>query len=137
MPVVRNYNQALVVNIIDGIPAVGLMDGDSIRITPNAESSEITTGPYESSTSFATDASGTYEVDFKPGSPTLLQLKKIHRDQKTFRARTFDCEIITGVGDPVSLKGCSIVDIGVTTTGGKVMAGRTVIMNVEKIVEPI
>lgn len=137
MSLVRNYNQALVVTIVDGLPAIGLMDGDSIRVTPNAESSAITTGVTESSTSFATDSSGTFELDFKPGSPMLLKLKKLHRDQRTFKARTFDNQLITGVGDPISLKGCSIMDIGVTTTGGKVMVGRTVIMNVEKIIEPI
>lgn len=132
---VRNYNQALVVNLIDGIPAVGIHEGDAIRVIPNPDSTALTTGPYETSTSFSTDKSGSYEIDFKPGSITLLQLRKKHRDQKTFRAKTFDCQIVTGVGDPVSLKGCSIKDIGQTTTGGKVMQGRTVVFNVEKIDE--
>lgn len=134
---VINYNQALIVALIDGIPAVGIHEGDAIRVIPNPDSTAITTGPYESSTSFSTDNSGTLEIDFKAGSPTLIILKKKHRDQKTFRARTFDNQLVTGVGEPVSLKGCSIKDIGQITTAGKVMQGRTVVFNVEKIIEPI
>lgn len=132
---VLNYNQALVAHIVDGIPSYGIFEGDAIRVIPNAESSALTTGPYETSTSFSTDKSGTHEVDYKPGSPTLKKLVHLHKAQKTPLARTFDIEIITGVAAVVTLKGCSIMNIGQLTTAGKVMQVRTVVFNVEKIIE--
>lgn len=134
---VKNYNQALVTVLADGVPQLGINEGDAIRVIPNAESSALTTGVYETSTSFSTDNSGTFEIDYKPGSLSLIQLKRLHRNQKTFRARIFDIELITGVGDPVSLQGCSIMDIGTTTTAGKVMQPRTVVFNVQKVDETI
>ncbi|MPW31957.1 hypothetical protein F9L16_23670 [Agarivorans sp. B2Z047] len=134
---VRNYNQALTVVIVDLIPQVGLFEGDPIRLIPNEEGSAITTGTYESTTSFSTDQSGQLEVDYKPGSASLIQLKTLWRNQKTFRAKTFSIQLVTGVGEPVSLQGCSIQSIGQSTTGGKVQQVKTVIFNIEKITETI
>lgn len=129
-------NQALTTFIFDGLPASDFMSGDSIRIIPNTEGSSLEVGFDSAVTTFSTNQSGTCELDFKPTSLTLDYVNRLYKAQKTAAARLFNCQVLTSAAEPIRLEGCSISSTGTKGTGGNTASARTVVLNVQKIIEP-
>jgi hypothetical protein len=129
-------NQALCTVVGYGTPDVDFFSGDAIRIIPNAEGSSMEVGLDGSTTTFSTDQSGTFEVDFKQNSVSLDKYQGIWKRQKTAQASLGNIQIFTSAAEPIRLEGCSISNIGQKGTGGKTASAQTVVFNVQKIIYP-
>lgn len=128
-------NQALCTVIMGGVPMVDLMSGDSIRVIRNTEGSSMETGFDSSTTTFSTDQSGTFELDFKQNSSSLDYLGRLSKAQKTAAARLLQGQVVTSARASVRLEGVSISTMGATSTGGKTASAQTVVFNVQKIID--
>ena len=128
-------NQAFCTVIIDGMPMVDLMSGDSIRIIRNTEGSSMEVGFDSATTTFSTDQSGTFEIDFKQNSLSLDVLNLIYRAQKTAAARLLNGQVVSSAFATTRLDGVSINSMGTTGTGGKTASAQTVTFNVQKILD--
>jgi hypothetical protein len=129
-------NQALCTVIGYGTPDINFFSGDAIRVIPNAEGSSMETGLDSSTTTFSTDQSGTFEMDFKQTSVSLDKYQGIWKRQKTAQAALGNIQIFTSAAEPIRLEGCSISNIGQKGTGGKTASAQTVVFNVQKIIYP-
>lgn len=128
-------NQALIVVLLDGVLMIDFMSGDSVRIIPNTEGSALEVGFDSTKTLLTTNESGTAEFDFKPTSVSLDYINRLYRLQKTAAGRLFNCQITTSAAEPIRLEGCSISSNGTKGTGGNTASARTVVLNVQKIIE--
>jgi hypothetical protein len=128
-------NQALCTVIIDGFPMVDLMSGDSIRVVRNTEGSSMEVGFDSATTTFSTDQSGTFELDFKQNSASLDALSIRSKAQKSALARLMNGQVVTSALASIRLEGVSISSMGTTGTGGKAASAQTVVFNVQKIID--
>lgn len=128
-------NQAHNTVIIDGVPMFDLMSGDSIRVIRNTEGSSVEVGLDRAVTTFATDQSGTLEIDFKQTSTSLDFLGTRNKAQKTSLARLMTGMVVSSALASIRLEGVSISSMGTTGTGGKTASAQTVVFNVEKIID--
>lgn len=128
-------NQALCTVIIDGVPMVDLMSGDSIRVNRNTEGSSMEVGFDSATTTFSTDQSGTFELDFKQNSKSLDALGARNKAQKSALARLMNGQVVTSALASIRLEGVSISTMGNTGTGGKAASAQTVVFNVQKIID--
>lgn len=128
-------NQALCAVILDGVQMVDLMSGDAIRVIRNTEGSSMEVGIDSATTTFSTDQSGTFELDFKQNSASLDVLIRINRAQKGQQARLLSGQIVTSARASIRLEGVSISSMGTTGTGGKTASAQTVTFNVQKIID--
>lgn len=128
-------NQALNTVIVDGIPMVDLMSGDSIRVIRNTEGSSMEVGFDSATTTFSTDQSGTFELDFKQNSASLDALGQRSKAQKSALARLMNGQVVTSAMASIRLEGLSISSMGSTGTGGKTASAQTVVFNVQKIID--
>lgn len=127
-------NQALITVLLDGVPMIDFMSGDSVRIIPNTEGSTLEVGFDSTKTLLTTNASGTAEFDFKPTSPSLDYINNLARLQRTALGRLFNVQILTSAAEPIRLEGCSISSPGTISSGGTAASARTVVLNVERII---
>lgn len=128
-------NQAFCTAVIDGIPMVDLMSGDSIRVIRNTEGSSMEVGFDSATTTFSTDQSGTFEIDFKQNSASLDALGQRYRAQKSALARLMNGQVVTSALASIRLEGLSISSMGTTGTGAKTASAQTVVFNVQKIID--
>lgn len=124
------YNQGQVTIELDGEIVQNFTE---CRILSNEAGSTMVVGASSSYMNFATNKTGTFELDLEPISTTIDQIYSLWDNQNNGFARLFDIIVHTGVQEFHKLSRCGLITPGNITTGGAEQGILTAKFNVLEI----
>src|ERR1035441_6309951 len=121
---VRAYNQKSTTVLVNGVPLVGLADGDSVKVTAAGGEVERTEGTDGPGLNQATNQGGDIEVELREDSPSIGYLDNLRLMQETTSLPIPNVIVMTGVLAVETLSMVMLGRRGELSTGGKKMGKR-------------
>ena len=124
MPV-RNYSQAAITVVVDGIPVQGLMEGASLTIGYAGGEVQVTEGTDGPGLNRATRQGGRIVIHLQEGSPDNERFNLLARRQDLFPNGPDTSVAVYSGTERIFILGNSQIGVpGELTTGDKKQAGR-------------
>lgn len=124
MSIIRAYNQKNTTVLVNGVPLVGLADGDSVKVTPAGGEVERTEGTDGPGLNQATNQGGDIEVELREDSPSIGYLDGLRLMQEQTAVPLPAVSVMTGVLAIETLSFVMLARRGELATGGKKMGKR-------------
>ena len=121
---IRAYNQKNTTVLVNGVPLIGLADGDSVKVTPAGGEVERTEGTDGPGLNQATNQGGDIEVELREDSPSIGYLDNLRLMQEQTSLPIPNVTVLTGVLAVETLSMVMLSRRGELATGGKKMGKR-------------